>query len=138
MIGSIMLMGLATKNSIILVDYINQRLEQGMELKEAIITGCRTRLRPILMTTFALIAGMIPVAIGLNEASSQRTSLGIAVVSGVLISTILTLVLIPAIFDSIERGRRFMIRVVGSRLITQQHEESSVQESRKTSPELSH
>lgn len=120
MIGCIMLMGLATKNSIILVDYINQKINEGMEIKDAIIFGCKTRLRPILMTSLALIAGMLPVAIGLNEASSQRKSLGIAVVGGVIISTILTLVLIPAVFSFIERGRRWMIANVGSKMITQE------------------
>lgn len=122
MIGCIMLMGLATKNSIILVDYINQKLEEGMDLKTAIIQGSKTRLRPILMTTFALIAGMIPVAIGLNEASSQRKALGIAVCSGVVVSTLLTLILIPAVFSSIERGRRWMIKNFGSKLISDQSE----------------
>ncbi|MFN7826024.1 MAG: efflux RND transporter permease subunit [Pseudobdellovibrionaceae bacterium] len=124
MIGCIMLMGLATKNSIILVDYINQKIEEGLELKEAIIIGCKTRLRPILMTSFALVMGMLPVAIGLNEASSQRKSLGIAVVGGVIVSTLLTLVLIPAVFSYIERGRRWMINNVGSKLITKDHEGS--------------
>ncbi|OYZ21686.1 MAG: hypothetical protein B7Y39_08780 [Bdellovibrio sp. 28-41-41] len=119
MIGCIMLMGLATKNSIILVDYINQKLQEGMALNDAIVQGCKTRLRPILMTSLALVAGMLPVAIGLNEASSQRKSLGIAVVGGVLISTLLTLVLIPAVFSYIERGRQWMIKNVGSKLITQ-------------------
>jgi HAE1 family hydrophobic/amphiphilic exporter-1 len=117
MIGSIMLMGLATKNSIILVDYINQKLAEGLEMKAAIILGCKTRLRPILMTSFALIAGMLPVAIGLNEASSQRTSLGITVVSGVLISSFLTLIMIPAVFSYIETARRWMIKHVGSKLV---------------------
>ncbi|MFZ4404896.1 MAG: efflux RND transporter permease subunit [Pseudobdellovibrionaceae bacterium] len=117
MIGCIMLMGLATKNSIILVDYINHKLAEGLDMRQAVIEGCKTRLRPILMTSFALIAGMMPVAIGLNEASSQRTSLGIAVVSGVLISTVLTLVMIPAVFSYIERGRQWMIRNVGTKLI---------------------
>lgn len=119
MIGCIMLMGLATKNSIILVDYINQKLQEGAALNDAIVQGCKTRLRPILMTSLALVAGMLPVAIGLNEASSQRKSLGIAVVGGVLISTLLTLVLIPAVFSYIERGRQWMIKNVGSKLITQ-------------------
>jgi HAE1 family hydrophobic/amphiphilic exporter-1 len=117
MIGCIMLMGLATKNSIILVDYINHKLAEGLDMRQAVIEGCKTRLRPILMTSLALIAGMMPVAIGLNEASSQRTSLGIAVVSGVLISTVLTLVMIPAVFSYIERGRQWMIRNVGTKLI---------------------
>lgn len=116
MIGCVMLMGLATKNSIILVDYINQKIEAGLELKEAVFEGCKTRLRPILMTTFTLVCGMLPVAIGLNEASSQRTSLGIAVVSGVFISTILTLVMIPAVFSYLERARRYMIKNVGSKM----------------------
>lgn len=118
MIGCIMLMGLATKNSIILVDYINQKLNEGVELKEAIVSGSKTRLRPILMTSFALVMGMLPVAIGLNEASSQRKSLGIAVVGGVIVSTFLTLILIPAVFSYIERGRRWMIKNVGSKMIT--------------------
>lgn len=131
-------MGLATKNSIIMVDYINQRLDEGMELKEAIVVGSKTRLRPILMTTFALIAGMIPVAIGLNEASSQRTSLGIAVCSGVLVSTFLTLILIPAVFDSIERGRRYMIRVVGTRIITQQKEDGHIPSKATVGSTISH
>jgi HAE1 family hydrophobic/amphiphilic exporter-1 len=118
MIGCIMLMGLATKNSIILVDYINQKLNEGVELKEAIVSGSKTRLRPILMTSLALVMGMLPVAIGLNEASSQRKSLGIAVVGGVIVSTFLTLILIPAVFSYIERGRRWMIKNVGSKMIT--------------------
>lgn len=119
MIGCIMLMGLATKNSIILVDYINQKLVEGKQIQEAVLEGCKARLRPILMTSFALIAGMLPVAIGLNEASSQRKSLGIAVVGGVLISTLLTLIVIPAVFSFIERGRRWMLANVGSKLVSQ-------------------
>jgi HAE1 family hydrophobic/amphiphilic exporter-1 len=122
MIGCVMLMGLATKNSIILVDYINQKLADGVELTEAVIQGSKTRLRPILMTSFALIAGMLPVAIGLNEASSQRKSLGIAVVGGVLISTLLTLVVIPAVFSYIERARRWMLKNVGSKLVSSNEE----------------
>lgn len=118
MIGCVMLMGLATKNSIILVDYINHKLAEGLPLKEAIVQGSKTRLRPILMTSLALVAGMLPVAIGLNEASSQRKSLGIAVVGGVLVSTLLTLILIPAVFSAIERARQWMIKNVGSKMIT--------------------
>ena len=118
MIGCIMLMGLATKNSIILVDYINHKIQEGLKLNEAIIEAGRTRLRPILMTSFALIAGMVPVAIGLNEASNQRTSLGIAVIGGVVSSTLLTLIVIPAVFSYIEAFRQWMLKHVGSRLVT--------------------
>jgi HAE1 family hydrophobic/amphiphilic exporter-1 len=112
-----MLMGLATKNSIILIDYINQLLQEGRSVKDAIIQAGRVRLRPILMTSFALIAGMIPVAIGLNEVSNQRTSLGAAIIGGVISSTFLTLIVIPAVFAYMERLRQWMLKY-GNRLIT--------------------
>lgn len=105
MIGCIMLLGVATKNSILLVDYANQQVQQGLSLYDAIIASGKSRLRPILMTSFALIAGMIPLAIGLNEASKQRTSMGIAVIGGLISSTLLTLVVIPAAYSYIERFR---------------------------------
>jgi HAE1 family hydrophobic/amphiphilic exporter-1 len=117
MIGCVLLMGLATKNSIILIDYINQKVAQGLSLYDAIIEGGKTRLRPILMTSIALIVGMLPVAIGLNEASSQRRSLGIAVVGGVAVSTLLTLIVVPAVYSYIENFRRWMIARVGRRLV---------------------
>jgi len=105
MIGCIMLLGVATKNSILLVDYAHQQVEGGMSLSEAIIASGRARLRPILMTSFALIGGMLPLAIGLNEASKQRTSMGIAVIGGLISSTLLTLVVIPAAYSYVERFR---------------------------------
>ena len=118
MIGCIMLMGLATKNSIILVDYIHQLLEKGTPLADAIVEAGSVRLRPILMTSFALISGMIPVAIGLNEVSSQRSSLGVAVIGGVISSTLLTLIVIPAVFSYMETARHFLLRI-GSRIVTE-------------------
>ena len=105
MIGCIMLIGVASKNSILLVDYTHQQVEKGMSMYDAIIEAGKSRLRPILMTSFALIAGMVPLAIGLNEASKQRTSMGIAVIGGLITSTILTLVVIPAAYTYIERFR---------------------------------
>lgn len=111
MIGCILLLGVATKNSIILVDYINQQIEAGMSRKEAILLAGKTRLRPILMTSFALIAGMVPVAIGLNEASRQRVSMGISVIGGLISSTLLTLIVIPAAFGYIDRFRLFVLRL---------------------------
>lgn len=111
MIGCIMLLGVATKNSILLVDYTNQQLAKGMELKEAILYAGRVRLRPIVMTTLALIAGMLPVAIGLNEASRQRTSMGIAVIGGLVSSTLLTLVVVPAAYAYVEAFRRFVDKI---------------------------
>jgi HAE1 family hydrophobic/amphiphilic exporter-1 len=112
MIGCIMLLGVATKNSIILVDYTNQQVEQhGMSLKDAILLAGKNRLRPILMTSFALIAGFIPIAVGLNEASKQRTSMGIALIGGLISSTLLTLIIVPAAYTYIERFRHFVNRI---------------------------
>lgn len=112
MIGCIMLLGVATKNSIILVDYTNQQMENhGMNLREAILLAGKNRLRPILMTSFALIAGFVPIAIGLNEASAQRTSMGIALIGGLISSTLLTLIIVPAAYTYIERFRLFVNRI---------------------------
>jgi HAE1 family hydrophobic/amphiphilic exporter-1 len=105
MIGCIMLLGMATKNSILLVDYTNQLVQEGMEMSKAIVEAGRVRLRPILMTTLALIAGMLPIAIGLNEASRQRTGMGVAIIGGMISSTLLTLVVVPAAYSYIERFR---------------------------------
>ncbi|HTL11765.1 MAG TPA: efflux RND transporter permease subunit [Bdellovibrionota bacterium] len=112
MIGCIMLLGLATKNSILLVDYTQRRVAEGMDPKDALIEAGRTRLRPILMTTIALISGMLPIAIGLNEASKQRTSMGIAVIGGLISSTALTLVVVPAAYSYVERFRRWSKKLV--------------------------
>lgn len=111
MIGCVMLMGLATKNSILVVDYATTRVKEGMALAQALIEAGESRLRPILMTSFALISGMIPVAIGLNEASKNRTSLGIVVIGGTISSTLLTLVVIPAAYIYIERFEHWLLRL---------------------------
>lgn len=108
MIGCILLLGVATKNSILLVDATNQLIDEGMERNKALVKAGKIRLRPILMTTFALIAGMLPVAIGLNEASKQRTSMGIAIIGGLISSTLLSLVVVPAAFTFIDRFRIWM------------------------------
>jgi len=113
MIGCVMLLGIATKNSIILVDYVNQSIQGGMNLNDAILKAGKNRLRPILMTSFALIAGMLPVAIGLNEASKQRTSMGVAIIGGLISSTLLTLVVVPAAYGYIERLRLWGNRKFG-------------------------
>jgi HAE1 family hydrophobic/amphiphilic exporter-1 len=118
MIGMVMLMGVSAKNSILLVDYANQKMAEGYTRNEAILIAGKTRLRPILMTTLALIAGMIPLAIGLNEASKQRTSMGKAVIGGLISSTILTLIVVPAVFSFLDRFRewsnRGMKKLVGA------------------------
>ena len=104
-------MGLITKHGILLVEFANQLQEQGLSKLEAIKASTALRLRPILMTSFALIAGMIPVAIGLNEASSQRTSMGIAIIGGTITSTLLSLLVVPASYSYIERLRLWTNRL---------------------------
>lgn len=105
MIGIVMLLGVAVKNSILLVDYANQKTHAGLDRTSAIIEAGRTRLPPILMTTMALVAGTIPIAIGLNEASKQRTSMGVAIIGGLVSSTLLTLVVVPAAYSYVDRFR---------------------------------
>ncbi|MBX9767939.1 MAG: efflux RND transporter permease subunit, partial [Bdellovibrionales bacterium] len=109
MIGMIMLLGIATKNSILLVDYASQLCREGMSRTDAIVKAGKTRLRPILMTTMALIAGMLPVALGLNEASKQRTSMGIAIIGGLISSTMLTLIVVPAVYQYFDRYREWSL-----------------------------
>lgn len=118
MIGCVLLLGLATKNSILLVDYTRQLTLKGMPIERAIIKAGITRLRPILMTTIALIAGMIPIAIGLNEASKQRTSMGIAVIGGLISSTFLSLLVVPAAYAYIENFRAWCSKLFKSRKVT--------------------
>jgi HAE1 family hydrophobic/amphiphilic exporter-1 len=107
MIGFIMLLGLVTKNSILLVDFTQKLMVKGENIEDALVRAGKTRLRPILMTTFALIAGMVPVALGLSEVGKFRKSMGIAIIGGLLSSTILTLVVIPAVFGYMDSVRRF-------------------------------
>lgn len=111
MIGFVLLMGVAAKNSILLVDYtLKLEKEEGMPRREALILACKTRLRPILMTSLALIAGTIPLAVGLNEASAQRTSMGVAIIGGVVSSTLLTLLVVPAAYGFIDDFRKWSLK----------------------------
>lgn len=112
MIGFVMLLGVVAKNSILLVDYAKQLTDGGMNRAEALIKSGRTRLRPILMTSFALIGGVIPIAIGLNEASAQRTSMGVAIIGGLISSTLLTLLVVPAAYGYIDDFRLWSARLV--------------------------
>ena len=108
-IGMILLIGLVTKNSILLVEYINQLKERGMSTMDAALESGRIRLRPILMTSVATIMGAVPIAFGLGAGSISRRPLGYAIVGGVFFSTMLTLFVVPVvyvIFDGmIERVR---------------------------------
>ena len=104
-IGIIMLMGLVAKNAILLLDAARAREAQGMDREEALMEAGRVRLRPILMTTFALIAGMLPVAIGLGEGGEFYQPLAVAIIGGTITSTLLTLLVVPTFYDSIEIAR---------------------------------
>jgi HAE1 family hydrophobic/amphiphilic exporter-1 len=105
MIGVILLMGIVAKNAILLIDFAKAAEAQGVPRKAAIVEAGRVRLRPILMTTFALIAGMIPVAIGSGEGADFRAPLGRAVIGGVITSTVLTLLVIPTVYDILSEWR---------------------------------
>jgi HAE1 family hydrophobic/amphiphilic exporter-1 len=97
-IGIVMLMGLVTKNAILLVDFAIRAREEGMERAEALLMAARVRLRPILMTTLAMIFGMVPLAFALTEGSEQRAPMGQAVIGGVITSSLLTLVVVPVAY----------------------------------------
>lgn len=99
LIGLILLMGLVKKNGILLVDYTNTLRERGLSRREAILEAGPVRLRPILMTTLAMVFGMLPVALGFGEGAETRSPMGIAVIGGLLTSLFLTLVVVPAAYD---------------------------------------
>jgi HAE1 family hydrophobic/amphiphilic exporter-1 len=99
LIGVILLMGIVAKNAILLIDFAKWSHEKGLPIREALIEAGAIRLRPILMTTFALIAGMIPVAIARGEGAQFRQPLGVAVIGGVITSTLLTLLVIPTVYE---------------------------------------
>jgi hydrophobic/amphiphilic exporter-1 (mainly G- bacteria), HAE1 family len=102
MIGIIMLMGLVTKNAILLVDFANQLREGGKSVRDALVEAGMVRLRPILMTTAAMIFGMMPVALALSEGGSTRAPMAVCVIGGLITSTMLTLVVVPVVYTLAE------------------------------------
>jgi HAE1 family hydrophobic/amphiphilic exporter-1 len=114
LIGVILLMGIVAKNAILLIDFAQwAREKQGLALREALIEAGAIRLRPILMTTVALIAGMLPVALGRGEGAQFRSPLGISVIGGVITSTLLTLVAIPTFYEILDEWRSKLARRFG-------------------------
>jgi hydrophobic/amphiphilic exporter-1 (mainly G- bacteria), HAE1 family len=111
-IGIIMLMGLVTKNAILLVDNANQRRQQGVPIREAVIEAGAVRLRPILMTTAAMIFGMLPIALALGEGSEMRAPMGVCVIGGLVTSTLLTLLIVPAVYSAFEGARVRLARLI--------------------------
>ncbi|MDO8738178.1 TolC family protein, partial [Candidatus Deferrimicrobium sp.] len=110
LIGLIMLMGLVTKNAILLVDYAKVLQTRGMERSEAVITAGRTRLRPILMTTLAMIFGMLPLALGIGAGAEMRAPMARAVVGGLITSTFLTLLVVPVVYTLLDDFATWMRR----------------------------
>jgi len=108
-IGLILLMGLVKKNAILLVDYANVLRERGMSRRDAILRAGPVRLRPILMTTFAMIFGMMPIAIGIGEGAETRSPMALATIGGLLTSLLLTLIVVPVAYDLFDemQGRLF-------------------------------
>jgi len=101
-LGIVMLVGLVTKNAILLVDFANQARERGLEINEALADAGLKRLRPIIMTTLTTIVGVLPTAFGLGEGSDFRSPLAVSVIGGLIFSTLLTLVLVPAVYSVVE------------------------------------
>jgi multidrug efflux pump len=98
-IGMIMLIGLVTKNGILIVEFANQRKAQGMDVNEAIVGAAQARFRPILMTSFSTVLGTLPIALALGAGAESRVSMGIAVIGGLVFASILTLYVIPATYS---------------------------------------
>jgi len=112
-IGVIMLMGLVTKNAILLVDFAIRAREDGMERSAALLLAAKVRLRPILMTTLAMIFGMVPLAFALSEGSEQRAPMGQAVIGGVITSSLLTLVVVPVVYCYMDDLAQWLRRKAG-------------------------
>ncbi len=102
-IGLILLVGLVVKNAIILIDKVNQLREEGVAKREALVEGARSRLRPIMMTTLCAVFGFLPLALAVGEGAEVRSPMAITVIGGLLVSTLLTLLVIPVVYDLLDR-----------------------------------
>lgn len=108
MIGLILLMGIVKKNSILLVDFTNQRRNEGLDIQQALEDACPKRLRPILMTTFSTVAGAIPLAFSLGPGSEALKPMGVAIIGGAMVSTFLTLLVVPAFYRIVAREKKII------------------------------
>ena len=120
-IGVVMLMGLVTKNAILLVDFAIRSREAGMQRTEALLMAAKVRLRPILMTTLAMVFGMVPLAFALTEGSEQRAPMGQAVIGGVITSSLLTLVVVPVVYCYMDDLAQWMRKKAGLPPVRQGH-----------------
>jgi len=108
LIGIIMLMGLVTKNAILLLDFAKQRMEQGEERNQALVDAAVVRMRPIMMTTIAMIFGMLPLALGIGAGAETRAPMAYAIIGGLITSTLLTLVVVPVVYTLLDDARQRM------------------------------
>ena len=115
-IGLVALMGLVMKNGILLVDYANQAIEQGHSAAEAMIEAAHLRLRPVLMTAFSTIFGMIPIALATSDGAELRTSMGILVIGGLISSTVLTLFVVPVVYTLLADAESQLARLLKSEI----------------------
>jgi HAE1 family hydrophobic/amphiphilic exporter-1 len=114
-IGLMMLFGIVKKNSILQVDYTNTLVAQGFERHEAIVQANHVRLRPILMTTIAIIAGMLPIAFGRGSGSGSRASMAVTIIGGQAICLLLTLLVTPVIYSLFDDAKAWARRLLGAR-----------------------
>ncbi len=122
-IGMIMLIGLVTKNGILIVEFANQKREEGLSKVEAVLEAARLRLRPILMTSLAMALGSLPIALSLGDASTSRVPLGVVIVGGILFSLVLTLFVIPAMYSYLSRKRKHFEAAMDDANVSQPHKE---------------
>ena len=120
LIGFLMLLGLAAKNSILLVEYAIEREREGMTQREALLEACRERARPIVMTTFAMMAGMLPTALALEKGAEFRQPMAVAVIGGLMTSTVLSLVLVPVVYEFVDDFEQWLKPRL-AKLVTPRH-----------------
>jgi HAE1 family hydrophobic/amphiphilic exporter-1 len=107
-LGVLLLLGIVKKNGILQIDYMNRLLGEGRPLREAILEANRVRLRPILMTTFSIVAGLIPTAAGIGSGASQRSAIAITIIGGQMLCLLLTLVVVPVGYSFVEEIRAWI------------------------------
>jgi HAE1 family hydrophobic/amphiphilic exporter-1 len=125
LIGFLMLLGLAAKNSILLVEYAIEREREGASQREALLEACRERARPIIMTSLAMIAGMLPTALGLGSGAEFRQPMAVSVIGGLITSTILSLVLVPVGYRLVDDFELFVVPRL-AKLTTPRPRESAI------------
>ena len=134
LIGIVMLMGLAIKNSILLVDYCVTAESKGVPREQAVIESGEARMRPIMMTTVAMIAGMLPISLGIGAGSEVRQAMAIAVIGGLITSTFLTLLVVPVVHTFIDDVEHFVMRFGLARFKAREEKDEPTEDQRKAEP----